>query len=87
LGESEWAVFVDSIQRVFPDRPIVEFPETHELLHVQFDLEQRIQIPGRNGQYPGTKPHWRAIFDDDNRIMVAINVNGSMQMTRGIRTR
>ena len=76
--EYEWAVFVDSMYRVFPDRPIVELHEDHELLHVLYDLDQRTQIPGRGGQRPGTVPHWRGIFDDDNRLMVAINFNMDM---------
>jgi len=77
-GEYEWAVFQDSMQRVFPDRPIVELGEEHELLHVLYDLDQRTQIPGRGGQRYGTVPHWRGIFDDDERLMVAINFNMDM---------
>jgi hypothetical protein len=77
-GEYEWSVFTDSMLRVFPDRPIVELAEDHELLHVLYDLDQRTQIPGRGGQRPGTVPHWRGIFDDDGRIMVAINFNMDM---------
>ena len=74
----EWAVFIDSMLRVFPDRPIIELGEDHELLHVLYDLDQRTQIPGRNGQRFGTVPHWRGIFDDDGRLMVAINFNMDM---------
>jgi hypothetical protein len=77
-GEYEWAVFFDSMRRVFPDRPIRELGEDHELLHVLYDLDQRTQIPGRGGQRPGTVPHWRGIFDDDERLMVAINFNMDM---------
>jgi hypothetical protein len=77
-GEYEWAVFTDSMLRVFPDRPIVELAEDHELLHVLYDLDQRTQIPGRGGQRAGTVPHWRGIFDDDGRLMVAINFNMDM---------
>jgi len=77
-GEYEWSVFIESMRRVFPDRSIIELPESHELLHVHYDLDQRTQIPGRNGQRPGTIPHWRAILDDDERVMVAINFNMDM---------
>ena len=76
-GESQWDVFVASMERVFPDRPIQELGEEHELLHVLYDLDQRTQIPGRNGQRPET-PRWRGIFDDDGRLMVAINFNMDM---------
>lgn len=74
----EWSIFVQSMQRVFPDRPIVELGEDHPLMHVLFDLDQRTQIPGRNGQRPGTSPHWRGIFDDTGRLIVAINFNMDM---------
>ena len=77
-GEYEWSIFVDSMLRVFPDRPIVELGEDHPLLHVLYDLDQRTQIPGRGGNRRGTVPHWRGIFDDDNRLMVAINFNMDM---------
>jgi hypothetical protein len=76
-GEYEWEIFVDSMRRVFPDRPIQELGEDHELLHVLYDLDQRTQIPGRGGVRPET-PHWRGIFDDGGRLMVAINFNMDM---------
>jgi len=72
------AIFVDSMQRVFPDRPIQELGEDHELLHVLYDLDQRTQIPGINGQRRGTVPRWRGVFDDDGRLLVAINFNMDM---------
>lgn len=77
-GDYEWSVFIASMKRVFPNRPIVELPEDHELLHVLYDLDQRTQIPGRGGQRAGTVPHWRGIFDDEGRLMVAINFNMDM---------
>jgi hypothetical protein len=77
-GEYEWAIFTDSMLRVFPDRRIEELGEDHELLHILYDLDQRTQIPGRGGQRPGTVPHWRGIFDEDGRLMVAINFNMDM---------
>ena len=47
-----------------------------------YDLDQKIQIPGiyalmRGVTYEqdGYTPHWRGIYDDDGRLMVAINFN------------
>ena len=77
-GEYEWYIFNESMRRVFPDRPILELAEDHPLLHVLYDLDQRTQIPGRGGNRQGTVPHWRGIFDDDGRLMVAINFNMDM---------
>ncbi len=76
-GIYEWGIFVESMSKVFPDRPIVELSEDHPLLHVLYDLDQRTQIPGRGGQR-GETPHWRGIFDDNDRLMVAINFNMDM---------
>ncbi len=77
-GPQEWYIFTESMTRAFPDRPIVELAESHPLLHVLYDLDQRTQIPGRGGNRYGTTPHWRGIFDDDDRLMVAINFNMDM---------
>jgi Domain of unknown function (DUF4159) len=81
-GTAQWATFIDSMQRVFPDRPIVELEESHEILHVLYDLNERIQIPGISFlwsgvtyQQDGYVPHWRGIYDDDGRLMVGINFN------------
>jgi hypothetical protein len=77
-GEQEWSVFIDSMQRVFPDRPIVDLPDDHEIMHVHYDITERTQIPGMNGSRPGTTPQWRAILDANGRVLVAINFNMDM---------
>ncbi len=77
-GEDEWAVFIESMRRVFPDRSIIDLPIDHEIMHIHFDIVERFQIPGMNGSRPGTTPRWRAIFDDDGRVVVAINFNMDM---------
>jgi hypothetical protein len=85
-GPDQWTVFRESMQRVFPDRPIVEIDEADEVLHVLYELDQRVQIPGlrhlrwgvngtRAGRLAGTPPHWRGIYDDEGRLLVAINFN------------
>nr|NIW25059.1 DUF4159 domain-containing protein [Gammaproteobacteria bacterium] len=86
-GEYEWSVFTESIFRVLPERQIVEIPETDPLLHILYDLDQRTQIPGHRHLRWGVgnvaarmqgPPHWRGIYDDDGRLMVAINFNMDM---------
>ena len=78
-GEQQWSVFAASMARLFPDRPIVEVPEGDSTLHVLYDLDQRIQIPGLrhlSGRWgPVGRPHWRGIYDDEGRMMVAANYN------------
>jgi hypothetical protein len=55
----EWKVFMESIQRVFPDRPIVEVDNQDAIFHVLYDLGDGIQVPGR------------AIYDDTGRVTSA----------------
>ena len=85
-GPDEWEVFRESMERVFPDQPILEIPDDDPIMHVLFDINERTQIPGlrhlRRG--PGgsifvrpeyVPPHWRAIYDPDGRMVVGINYN------------
>jgi hypothetical protein len=85
-GPQDWEVFRESMQRVFPERPIVEIAEEDAVLHVLYDVDQRIQIPGLRHLFRGgggrvmaepnnTPPHWRGIYDDQGRLLVAINFN------------
>jgi hypothetical protein len=84
-GPSEWERFEESMQRVFPDRPIVDLEETEPIMHTVYDLEDLYQIPGqwalRRGttyRNEGVVPHWRGIFDDHHRVMVAISFNSDV---------
>jgi len=81
-GSRQWQIFEDSMRRVFPDRPIVEIDESDPLMSLVYELDKSIQIPGvsyfRSGvtwQDDGYVPYWRGIYDDDGRLMVAINFN------------
>jgi hypothetical protein len=87
-GEYDWGIFQSSMRRVFPDRPIVDIPESDPLMHVFFDLDERTAIPGerhlrmtRGGQIVAQMegpPRWRGIYDDHGRLMVAIDFNIDM---------
>jgi hypothetical protein len=84
-GTGQWIGFTESMNRVFPDRPIVEIPDGDPLLQIVYDVDERIQIPGivsivRGTTYEGdgVTPHWRGIYDDEDRLMVAINFNMDM---------
>jgi hypothetical protein len=81
-GPDEWAVFEAGMRRVFPDRQIVEIADDDAIFHLVYDLQERYQVPGvqywRSGvtwEHGGITPHWRAIYDDKGRIMVAICFN------------
>jgi hypothetical protein len=82
-GLAQWEGFMESLSRVFPDREVVDIPDDHEVFHVLYDLDQKTQIPGIAALMSGRTweqsddpdPHWRGVFDDDGRLMVAINYN------------
>lgn len=78
-GTFEWQVFMESMSRVFPDRPVVELENDDPIFHVLFDLQDRVQVPGVAAlmrgvtyEYDGIEPRWRAIKDDKGRVLVAI---------------
>lgn len=82
-GTEEWAVFEERIKRVFPDRPIQEIPDNDPIFHTVYDLDKRIQMPGaahlRLGyKSDGRVPHWRGIYDDKGRVMIAISFNSDV---------
>jgi hypothetical protein len=80
-ADQEWRTFIASLERVFPDRPVVDLPNSDPIFHTIYDLNDRVQIPG--AQYletgrvyekdeSGRPEHWRAVYDDKGRIIVAI---------------
>ena len=80
-GENERAQFDASMARVFPERPIVEIKGDDAVLHVLYTIDEFTQIPGLRHvrgfgnlqQLPA--PHWRGIYDDRRRLMIAMNYN------------
>lgn len=82
-GVEEWQEFEKRIKFVFPDRDIVEIPDDDPIFHTVYDLDDRYQIPGqahlrlgyKNG---GIGAHWRGIYDDHGRVMVAISYNSDI---------
>src|SRR5215467_7700114 len=86
-GEEAWEVFRSTMERVFPGQAINDIALDDTVMHVLYDIEQKdlTWIPGTrhlrigyNGgvtlnQPPGTKPAWRAMYDDHRRMVVAVN--------------
>ncbi len=78
-GTREWSIFMASMSRVFPDRPVVDLDNRDPIFHTIFDLSDRYQVPGaqflRTGnvyEHDGFEARWRGIYDDKGRLMVAI---------------
>src|SRR3984893_6728480 len=85
-GNNEWQMFEKRIRYVVPDRPIVDIPDNDAIFHTVFDLNDRFQVPGAEHLGAGCKAcsnggvgaHWRGIYDDKGRIMVAISYNSDV---------
>lgn len=85
-GEDEWYNFYYEIKRVFPDREPTELPYEHPIFHCVFELKERPQIPSIGHAIGGrsrgitwefrnsdtSTPHYRALYDDNGRIMAII---------------
>jgi len=86
---TQWEIFRETMERVLPGKPITDIALTDSVMHVLYDIEQKdlTFIPGsrhlRRGydgtvqvmQPPGTEPAWRAMYDDKDHMVVAINYN------------
>ncbi len=85
-GTREWANFEFNIRRVLPEYSIVEIPMDHPLLRTFYNIDEVVQVPniynGRMGgptwERDGFVPHLRGIFDEENRLLVAINFNSDL---------
>jgi len=84
-GTEEWERFEESMQLVFPDRPVVEIDSSDAIFHTIYNLDDRYQVPGEWALARGTTyrndgeiPHWRGIYDDHGRVMVAISFNSDI---------
>jgi hypothetical protein len=78
-GTQEWEIFMEGMNKIFPDRPVVDIGNQDALFHVLYDLDDRFQVPGAQYLYTGRtferdgyEAHWRGIYDDRGRLMVAI---------------
>jgi hypothetical protein len=90
-GAFEWRMFEEHIKQAFPDRPIVEIPDDDPIFHTVYELNDRYQVPGydhrrlgykrpmfQEGTEDGKGAHWRGIYDDKGRILVAISFNSDI---------
>ena len=78
-GSYEWDVFMHSMRQVFPDRQVVDLPNSDQIFHIIHDLDDRYQVPGtaawfrgQTWEQDGYEARWRGVYDDHGRIMVAI---------------
>jgi hypothetical protein len=84
-GEDQWANFMESMHRVFPDRPVVDIPNDDPIFHSVYDLTDRYQVPGARyvqtgvtEKCQGCPARWRGIYDDRGRVMVAMTFQSDL---------
>ncbi len=84
-GSRDWSIFQASMRKIFPERPMVEINDAESIFHTVYDLDERYQVPGewslRMGvpyRNDGATAHWRGIYDDKNRLMVAASFNSDL---------
>jgi hypothetical protein len=84
-GDAEWYEFESRIKRAFPEKQIVEIPDGDPIFHTVYDLNDRYQVPGQAHVYYGYKngpsgkgAHWRGIYDEQGRVMIAVSYNSDI---------
>jgi len=91
-GPEDWEIFRETMERVLPNHTITDLAEADPLMHVLYDIREkdRTFIPGSRHlrrasdgsivvvQPPGTAPAWRGIFDEHDRLSIAINYQTDM---------
>lgn len=85
FGSNDWIRFSQGLKRIFPERPIIDIPVDHPVLHIVYDLSElkQVQIPhfqsllrgGGGWINDGRDPHWYGIEDDEGRLMVLVGFN------------
>jgi hypothetical protein len=83
----DWAWFQETMERVLPGHPVSDIALSDSVMHVLYDIEEKdlTYIPGSRHLRRGAggvvvveqpdPPAWRAIYDDKNRMVCAINYN------------
>ncbi len=91
-GPEQWEVFRQTMNRVLPNQPITHLAESQAVMSVLYNIREkdRTFIPGSRHlwrgsggtvqivQPEGTTPAWLAMYDDKNRMVVAVNFNTDM---------
>src|SRR5437763_15199586 len=90
-GSGEWREFESRIKKAFPEQEIREIPDDDAIFHAVYDLNERVQVPGQAhlrlgykrgiaaaGPEDGKGAHWRGIYDDHGRVMIAISYNSDI---------
>jgi Domain of unknown function (DUF4159) len=86
-GPEEYERFDETMKLIFPDRPVVEIDGKDAIFHSVYDLDDRIQVLGDwcvhfsmqcQQRAVGTQAHWLGVYDDKQRVMIAISFNSDI---------
>ena len=78
-GSYQWEQFDDWISQVFPDREIVDIPESHDIFNVHFPIDDFIQIPGLRALCLNPGETWELPI---SKSMAVVESNSSRQQPR-----
>ncbi len=80
-NDREWANFMAGIHMMYPAAAARELTDDEPAFHVLYDLSHRIRVSGANVVHGsgiergGISPHWRGVFDSNDRMIIAISFN------------
>jgi hypothetical protein len=84
----DWNVIRENLKRVLPDARISDLTPEHPLFTTLYRLRQLPQIPSLNSWQrnhqpwefspDNTPPHYYAIFDQDQRMLVLVSLNSDV---------
>ena len=85
-GDDEWATMEAGVEQILPGRAIENLPNSDEIFHVVYDLDDRVQVPGTRHiwgrRWPLSPdmvhPRWLGVRDDKGRIVIAICHNSDV---------
>ncbi len=79
-GEDEWRNFAREMKRARPEHEIKDVELDHPIFNIVYQLKEKPQIPSigffrrgqRSDRWDARQANYRAIFDEDDRIMMMI---------------
>jgi hypothetical protein len=80
-GPGEHQAVFELLEKLYPQRELIELGDDDQVMHMLFDLNNRYQIIGQWGRFNGrplndaADPHWRGVFDEKGRMVIAVWLN------------
>ena len=88
FGTREWEGFEVGMKKIFPDREIIDIPESDAIFSIVYGIKQKYQVGNfrsmqRSGgavtyRADGKDPQWRGIRDDQGRMVAVMTFNNDL---------